>query len=407
MVTRRAPDRIPEVSAREQGVSCISTVGPWGGAFTSCRRWAGHAKLTDLSTTDQVAWSPDGRVVAAALLKRAGDKISSTIYVIPTDGGDPRAVTRTKRPATDWTPAFSPDGRRLAYVSCTGADATCDVYVLDVDAAHRPAGPPRQLTRDPGEIRGLAWSRDGHSIIYSRNPHGGLGHLWRVAAAGDRPAERLEAAGLGAMEPATVRSRDRLAFTRSFFDVDVYRLQPGCSPEPVVAGSFADFQAQFSPDGRRIAFATARAGEVSEIWVAAADGSGARQLTTGPGRFQGAPHWSPDGRRIAFDSEGNDGQWHIWTIDAGGGPPHQITKDPGNQNVPTWSRDGRTIYFCADGGMGRDLWRVPAEGGGSRSAAAASWGASRPTVRPWCINRRMARLRCSRCRSVVVRRENS
>ncbi len=92
-------------------------------------------------------------------------------------------------------------------------------------------------------------------------------------------------AGVGAMEPATVLSRDRVAFTRSFFDVDIYRLQPGRPPEPVVAGSFADFQPQFSPDGRRIAFGTARAGEVSEIWVAAADGSRARQPTDGPGRF--------------------------------------------------------------------------------------------------------------------------
>ena len=171
------------------------------------------AKLTDLSTNDQVAWSPDGRVVAAARVEGGDDNISSAIYVIPVDGGEPRAVTRTKRPATDWTPAFSPDGRHLAYVSCTGAEATCDVYVLDVDAAYRPTGAPRQLTRHPGEIRGLAWSRHGHSVIYSRNPHGGLGHLWRVAVAGDRPPERLEAAGLGAMDPATVRSRDRLAFT--------------------------------------------------------------------------------------------------------------------------------------------------------------------------------------------------
>ncbi len=320
--------------------------------------------LSDLSTNYQFAWSPDGRVIAAPRVERDGDKFSSAIYIVPADGGDPRALTRTKRPATDWAPAFSPNGRRLAYVSCTGVESTCDVYVLDLDAAYRPTGPPRQLTRHPGEIRGLAWSRDGHSVLYGRNPHGGLGHLWRVAVAGDRPAERLEAAGLGAMEPATVLSRDRVAFTRSFFDVDIYRLQPDRSPEPVVAGSFADFQPQFSPDGGRIAFGTARAGEVSEIWVAAADGSRARQLTAGPGRFQGAPHWSPDGRRIAFDSEGNDGQWHIWTIDAEGGPPHQITKDPGNQNVPTWSRDGRTIYFNAERGMGRELWRIP-EGGGT------------------------------------------
>jgi WD40-like Beta Propeller Repeat len=97
--------------------------------------------------------------------------------------------------------------------------------------------------------------------------------------------------------------------------------------------------------------------------VAAADGSGARQLTAGPGRFQGAPHWSPDGRRIAFDSEDNEGKWHIWTIDVEGGPPQQITKDPGNQNVPTWSRDGRSIYFVAERGMGADLWRIPAGGG--------------------------------------------
>jgi len=321
------------------------------------------SKLSDLSTNYPFAWSPDGRVIAAPRVERDGDKFSSAIYIVPADRGDPHAVTRTKRPASDWAPAFSPDGRRLAYVSCTGVEATCDVYVLDVDAAYRPAGPPRQLTRHPGVILGLAWSRDGASVIYGRRPIAGLGYLWRVSAAGDQPPERLEMAGVGAMEPATVPSRDRVAFTRSFFDVDIHRLQPGHSPEPLVAGSFADFQAQFSPDGRRIAFGTARAGEVSEIWVAAADGSGARQLTNGPGRFQGAPHWSPDGQRIAFDSEGNDGQWHIWTIDAEGGPPHQITKDPGNQNVPTWSRDGRTIYFCAERGMGFDLWRIPAGGG--------------------------------------------
>jgi Tol biopolymer transport system component len=97
--------------------------------------------------------------------------------------------------------------------------------------------------------------------------------------------------------------------------------------------------------------------------VAAVDGSEPRQLTRGPGRWQGSPRWSPDGHRIAFDSQGKDGQWHVWTIDAEGGRPQQITKNSGNQNQPMWSGDGRTIYYNDDRGAGRDLWRVPASGG--------------------------------------------
>ena len=157
-----------------------------------------------------------------------------------------------------------------------------------------------------------------------------------MAIAGDRPPERLEVAGVGAMDPATVLSRDRLAFTRSFLDIDVYRFQPGRPPEPLVTGPFGDLEAQFSPDGRRIAFVTTRSGEMGEIWVAAADGSGARRLASGPGRrWQGLPRWSPDGRQIAFDSQSDDGRWHVWTIHADGGPPRQITQGLGDHWYPT------------------------------------------------------------------------
>ena len=170
-------------------------------------------------------------------------------------------MTRTKRPASDKTPAFSPDGRRLAYVSCTGDGATCNVYVLDLDVAYRPTA-RSSVDADPG--------LDPRSRLESRWPrpsstaetHGGarLFGAWRLPATA-RP-ERLEVAGLGAMDPATVLSRDRLAFARSFLDIDVYRFQPGRPPEPVVTGSFGDLEAQFSPDGRRIVFGTTRAGEV-------------------------------------------------------------------------------------------------------------------------------------------------
>jgi dipeptidyl aminopeptidase/acylaminoacyl peptidase len=108
-----------------------------------------------------------------------------------------------------------------------------------------------------------------------------------------------------------------------------------------------------------------RSGDATDVWLAAADGSNAQQLTRVPGHSQGSPWWSPDGRRIAFDSFTADGHAHIWIIDADGGSPHQLTHDPGNQNVPYWSRDGRWIYFSADHGTGRDIWRVLATGGPS------------------------------------------
>ena len=317
------------------------------------------SKLSDLPTNDQIAWSPDGKMIAVARWDPTRTTLSSGIYFIPTDGGDPRAVTQTKAPAYDEEAAFSPDGRRLAYVSCPGAGG-CELNVIDLDADDQPTGPPRrQMWSQPFVLRGLRWTSDGRFIVYGGQPVAGLAYLWRVTVGANRPPERIEVAGLGAMDPVTSGAQGRLAFTRSFVDVDVYRLQQGRSPEPVVASSFADFQGQFSPDGRHLAFGTTRSGEASEIWVAAADGSGARQLTHGPGRWQGSPHWAPDGRRIAFDSQNADGHWHVWTIDADGGLPRQITNGLGNETNTAWSSDGRRIYFSAD----VDLWRVSANGG--------------------------------------------
>jgi Tol biopolymer transport system component len=124
-----------------------------------------------------------------------------------------------------------------------------------------------------------------------------------------------------------------------------------------------DFHPDFSPDGSRIAFESTRSSDAVEIWVAASDGSNARQLTRGPGIWQGSPAWSPDGRSIAFDSRADNGQWDIWVIDADGGTPRRVTHDPDDENAPTWSRDGRWIYFSAREAGRRNIFRLPAHGG--------------------------------------------
>jgi len=315
-------------------------------------------------TDDGIAWSPDGRYIAA--LRATGLAIprqqNTGIYLVPLDGGEPRQLTNPEAPSSDEHPAFSADGRHVGYVNCLRWDGSCDVYVLDLTSAMTPAGRPRRLSRQAfWDNSGLSWSPDQRSIIYDVHI-GALSSLWRVDLDG-RPPQRIELAGVRAAQPATGASRNRLAFTNLGDNTDIFRFEPGHSPQPLLASSLSDQGGQYSHDGQRVVFASGRSGFGIEVWVASADGSNVQQLTHGPGPWQASPDWSPDDRRIAYDSMAPDGRWHIWTIDADGGSPRQITTEPGEQNVPTWSNDGRWIYFSLDQGAGRQIWRVPAEGG--------------------------------------------
>jgi Tol biopolymer transport system component/DNA-binding winged helix-turn-helix (wHTH) protein len=316
-------------------------------------------KVSDFPIWPPAVWSPDGRYVVAG---RVGppDAASPTngIHLIPLQGGEPRAITRPKTPGTDRSPAFSPDGHRLAYASCGDLHSDCHVQVVDLDSTFGEVGSPRQLTGPLRMLRGsIAWSRDGTFLIFNAEEDQ-LNYLWRVGVHGDRPPERIEVAGANALFPSITHAGNRLAFTRVVHDLDVYRFEPGRPAQPVARSSVFDGSPQFSPDGRRIAFCSLRSGEAMEVWVANADGSAAEQLTHGAGPFQGDPSWSPDGRRIAFTSQGADGSPHIWTVDVDGGTPRQITSDPGDQMGPTWSRDGEWIYFSWTQGNERDMWRT-------------------------------------------------
>jgi Tol biopolymer transport system component len=159
-------------------------------------------------------------------------------------------------------------------------------------------------------------------------------------------------------------SRDRLAFIRRLEDVGIYRIGVGGPSQPVRVSSRArDYNPDFSPDGRRLAFESDRSGGGPEIWLANADGSNPVQLTRGPGLSQGAPRWSPDSRRIAFDSMDANGQWDIWVIDADGASPRRVTHERADEHGPSWSRDGRFLYFTSKRDGAGDVWRIPVDGG--------------------------------------------
>jgi Tol biopolymer transport system component/DNA-binding winged helix-turn-helix (wHTH) protein len=377
---RQHPDsnvqRLEAVQSYDQGVGTIHVVSPLGGADRRLSDF--RVPITWPPDSCSIAWSPDGRWLAASGdASRDRPSENPSIYLIPAAGGAPRALTHAKPHAWDVAPAFSPDGHRLAYASCDPGmrvvNMACDVYVVDLGADYVPVSPPRRLTTQGFAIQGLAWSRDGASIIYDTSGRGPF-QLWRVMADGTQAPDRLEVAGFGSRKPATAPSRDRLVFERKLLTMGVYTVRPGQTPQPLLVSSVFDFDPQFSPDGRRLAFASRRSGEAVEIWAALADGSSPQQLTHGPGARQNAPAWSPDGQQIAFAAVGKNGHWDVWLMESDGGSPRQLTADPGDENMPTWSRDGRWIYFSSDRGGRLDIWRTAVSGGPSERVTSGGSG---------------------------------
>jgi len=307
----------------------------------------------------QSSWSPDGRYLAAG---RAVDRAQPTphndgIYLVPIDGGEPRLLTHPSS-GSDYSPAFSHDGSRLAYASCR--DLTfrfdCHIFVLSLDGRLQPRGSPRRLTDVAHRrVAGVAWSRDDASVLFGA----GLptSRLWRVAADGSAAPRIIEEAGEGAAYPATAGGSNRVTFSRASFPNDIYRFEFGQSPRPVAQSTGLDAQPEYSTDGRRIAFCSDRSGAV-EVWIAASDGTAPFQLTRGPGREACSPSWSPDDRTIAYDAVDDEGYWQIWMIGSDGGVPRKLTSGQADHTVPRWSRDGEWICFADTRGGARDIWRI-------------------------------------------------
>lgn len=331
-------------------------------------------KVSDLDTPDfdlagflrggNLSWS------ASAELLVLGDRDSPEselycLFLVSLQDGTKRRLTSPSVQYSgyrggDRDPAFSPDGRLVAFTR-GGASSALDIYVVGVEG-----GEPRRLTFDNKEISGLCWSADGRSILFSSN-RSGDSSLWRVPASGG-PVELLSVSGPGATQPSASPRGNLLAYRQGVMDRNIWRVDldgPSSSaktltPRQLIASTRRDSSPQISPDGSRIAFASDRTGDF-EIWVCENDGQNPVQLTFGI-HAAGSPRWSPDGRRIAFDSTGK-GNRDIYVVEASGGQVLPITHDVSEDVRPSWSRDGRWIYFGSNRTGDWQVWKTPAGGG--------------------------------------------
>ena len=255
---------------------------PGDGIYTMNADGSGRA-LIRRGLVSQPSWSADGRRIA--FKDRAG------IAVMNAAGGQAQTITRPPGTMFDEAPAWSPDGTRLAFTRHLGR--LSDLYVVDVRTRA-----VRQLTRTPQVIESdPAWSPDGKWILFGQTP---------------RSMPR----------PSTV----------------LRRTDPtGRSNVPITNASA--FAATWSPDGRKIAFAS-DLHRASDIWVMNASGLGTKatgleNLTSDSRASNAHPAWSPDGHRIVFmstrDSQTDD--YGIWIMGSDGSSPERLARDGG---FPDW-----------------------------------------------------------------------
>ncbi len=102
---------------------------------------------------------------------------------------------------------------------------------------------------------------------------------------------------------------------------------------------------RLSPDGKRLAYSSARDGSV-DIFIANADGSGAVNVTRHPA-WDDYPAWSPDGSKIAFTSN-REGAYKIYVMNADGSGLRRLTSGADWDTTPAWSPDGTRIAFASD-----------------------------------------------------------
>ncbi len=320
----------------------------------------------DFSRRSRLAWTPDSRWLIASNRRSVSEPYG--LWTVSAQSGrshpildrPPAPVDTADDTQGDLAQGLSPDGRTLVF-SRSLVVGVSELYGLHVTPELQPAGAPWRITAGiHGIFCGAAWT-GRNELLYSSL--GGPSGLWRVAVSGAASApEQLSWAAGSPQWPALAPSRRRLLYRSLILSSNLWRLdlRTGQS-RMLVASGYGQLAAQYSPDGRRIAFQSDRSGTI-EIWTCGADGENCRQLTSFGGPICGVPRWSPDGRRLALDSRAG-GKPDVYIMPADGGTPRRLTTGNSQNQVPSWSHDGRWIYFESDRSGQWSIWKMPSDGG--------------------------------------------
>jgi TolB protein len=225
------------------------------------------------------SWSPDARRLAYVSFegRRSG------IYVQELATGERKVVSRN--PGINGAPAFSPDGRWLA-LTLSGEDGNLDVYVLNA-----ATGQKRRLTRNSAIDTEPAWSADGTQVYFTSDRSGGP-QIYRVAADGSGSAQRVSFEGSYNARPRVSPDGNSLAVVHN--DRGNYRialLDLERNTTQVLSDGRQDESPSFAPNGSMIIFATRQGGR-GVLAAVSTDGRVKQSIASAAGDVR-EPVWSP------------------------------------------------------------------------------------------------------------------
>ncbi|HWR51654.1 MAG TPA: hypothetical protein VN428_11135 [Bryobacteraceae bacterium] len=306
-----------------------------------------------------LTWAPDGESLIVSGWKEPGKSNELLRIVLAT--GEIRGLS--PRILADSAPAFSPDGKTLAF-SRRVSWGVSELCVLDLSASFAPAGEVRRLSTGSSWNTSPAWMPDGRTLVFSSGTMDST-YLARIDVRSPGPSQRLPAAGAYGWHPSIATAPDghaHLAYTRHFESVNIWRYALGerNTAQRLISSPHWSYEPAYSSDGKRIAFISDRTG-FGEIWVADADGRNAAQWTSMKQPRLGSPRWAPDGHRIAFTAPGNQGS-SIYLIDGPGATP-RLVRGSEHSGYLAWSPDGRAIYYSSDRSGTAEIWKIAPAGG--------------------------------------------
>lgn len=299
--------------------------------------------VTTVSTTnraDGFSPSPTGDYVAV--------DFHGEIMIVPTESGIGERTAVTTSPWRERFQVYSPDGRRLAYVSDESGDE--EVWVYDLASAQR-----RKLTAQPSVKADLTWAPNGQKLAYTGN-----NRLWEVDAAGGAPRELAYNAAGGFTIGQYSADGNWLTYTRRDDDqnADVYVFDVRTKREVnVTKNPFTDGNGVMTPDGKHVLFTSSRDNGVSQLFAVSL-----AKLTEDPNdplvreRMRRAQNGrnGGDGRDSTAAASGSSAAPMTVTIDAAGIAQRARQLTRGTTAVGSFflSRDGRTVYFTVGGSGG-------------------------------------------------------